>query len=140
MYKTTTLPKNAFKCRHSLEFFRIKKGAKLFIEDNIELRKGMEYYVYSEKEKGYYKRTVEGMIDYMKYYFYEIIQGDLMLVYTLDEANEIKEYMKRNNIESYNMLIRKMIGDYGKDKLKGKKRYTDDWETKYKKYDSYQRS
>ena len=93
--KTVAPPKYAFTCRHPLEFYRLLKGKRLFIPDNIEIREGMEYYVYSEYKGGYYRRTVEGHRNYMKDYFYEITQGYILIVYPPEEANDIKQHMKR---------------------------------------------
>jgi len=172
MYETIELPESAFKCRHPLEFYKLKQSSKpvledmpypsnykdseriinyqkrqykkalqdwTFIKENIELRIGMNYYIYSEKSQGFYLRKVEGQVDYMKHFFYEIMQGHLKLVYSPEDIQQIKEFMELKGIDTYTVYLRQIIGDYSKEELKGRKRYMEDWETKHKNYEQYSR-
>jgi len=136
MYKTVVAPKESFKCTHFLEFYKLKPGCRLFIEDNLELRIGLEYYIYSEKEKGWYRREFTGHLAPSEL-FLDILLGNIRLVYTLEEINVIKAYNKRNGLKNYGEYMRKMISEYKQSRIEGRKRYTEDWETKSKIYRNY---
>jgi hypothetical protein len=53
-----TLPEGAERCLVYNQFYRLKHNAKVWKKENIELRKGMYYLIYSPYSKKYFLRQV----------------------------------------------------------------------------------
>jgi len=66
----TDLPKNFIKCTNINDFFKLKKGKRNRIKENLEVIIGMEYLVYSPTSKLYYYKTIHEYTNMWQLYAY----------------------------------------------------------------------
>ena len=134
MYKTTTLPKQAFTCIHFIEFYRLLERKRVYYADNITLRYGLTYYIYSEHSDGWYRRTLAD-VDPEEELGFDILLGYVKIEYSEEEQDEIKKIMQRDNIKSYKAFVRRCVGEYRQSTITKKSR-NDKWTTEHKRYTS----
>ena len=100
-----TLPDNAFKCRHWLEFYRLKERKRRHSRDNIELNVGSFYLIKATRSNVWYVRDIIEFTD-PKNLLNEITQGKIYLLYTEDIAESIRKDVERSGLSYAKFLQR----------------------------------
>ena len=100
-----TPPVNSFKCRHWLEFYRLKKRKRRHANDNIELNLGCFYLIKATRDDRWYVRDVTEFID-PRSLIDDINKGSIYLLYTEDVSESIRVAVENSKLSYNNFLLR----------------------------------
>lgn len=98
-------PDNSFKCRHWLEFYRLKERKRKHTLDNIEINDGCFYLIKATRSERWYVREITQFTDPQSLTD-KIREGGILLLYTEEIAESIREDVEGSGLSYYKFLER----------------------------------
>ena len=98
------IPEGAVKCKYEAELYKLKKKKRIAKEDNLEMREGMRYLLWSRYARGYYERRLDSVKTTSDILAYYILQGWIWLWPTDEFKDEIRADVKKSGRKYYELM------------------------------------
>jgi len=99
------MPENAFKCRHWLEFYRLKERKRKHTLDNIEINEGCFYLIKATRSERWYVREITQFTEPQSLTD-KIREENIFLLYTEEIAESIRSDVESSGLSYHKFLVR----------------------------------